>query len=105
MDGDAVGLDSARRERATGNRGERPVPVDPQYRDLIAAGVDGEHIPAVVGDLDRALRGDARAEAGAASLKRRAGHRGQRAIRVAHEPGDRVRAGGVAVKYTCSGAR
>ena len=81
---------------ATGR--QRAVPADPQHRDLIAAGVDREQIPSMVGELDRVLRADARAEAGAAGRERRAGQSGQRAVRVADEPGDRVRPGGVAVE-------
>jgi len=78
--------------------------LDPEHRDLIAAGIDGQEIAAVVGDLDRALRSEALAEAGTAGRERRAGQRRQRAIRGPREPGDRVGSGGVVVDINVSGA-
>ena len=69
-----------------------------QHGDLVAAGVNCQQVASVVGHLDRALRPDARTETDAAGAKRRSRERGQRAIRVANEPGDRVRGGGVVVE-------
>jgi len=51
VDGDADGRDPARGDRAACDRVEPAVVLDPQDRDLVAAGVDGEEVPPVVRDL------------------------------------------------------
>src|SRR5579859_6104921 len=56
-DRDAVRQGAAGGDDTVAHQAERAVRVDPQHRDLVAAGVDGDHEPAIRGDLDRALLG------------------------------------------------
>jgi hypothetical protein len=70
VDGDAVGQGAAGGDDAAGNQAERAVAVDPQHRDLVAAGVDGEYVTAVGRELDGALRREAGAGAGAGGRER-----------------------------------
>ena len=74
---------------------ERAVRLDPQHRDLVAAGVDGEQVVGAL--LDRALRGERMAWAGTADRERRAGERRQRPVGVPVESADGVHAGRVVV--------
>jgi hypothetical protein len=46
-------MDAAGRNHA--DQAEGAVDVDPQRRDLVAARVDGDQEPTILGDLDRAL--------------------------------------------------
>jgi hypothetical protein len=64
--------------------------LDPQHRDLVAAGVDGEQETAVVAQLERTLRGVGMTSPRASDHERGPLHRGQRPIGMAVEPGDGV---------------
>ena len=67
-----------------------PLGDEPQHGDLVAAGIGDEQVAPVGRALDRALRPEAAAEAGATGRERRAGGRRQRAVGVAVERRDRV---------------
>ena len=93
--------DAHRRDPARGYRladqHRHAVGGEAQHRDLVAAGVDRQQVPAVCSYLDRALGGQARAQARAAGAERRARERGERAVGVPGEPVDGIGRGGVAV--------
>src|SRR6266550_5305961 len=55
VDGDADGLDAAGGNRAPSDGIQLAVVVDPQHRDLVAAGIDREQVLAVTRDLQRSL--------------------------------------------------
>ncbi len=69
---------------------KRPVGLDPEHGDLVAAGVDGEQVAPVGAQLERALRRVGVTCAGATDRERRARDRGQRPVGEPVEGGDRV---------------
>src|SRR5690242_3553850 len=110
VDQAAVDRDADRRGAAGGDdaawdRAERAVAVDPQYRDLVAGGVGGEHEPAAGRELDRALGREPGAGAGAAGRERGTGFGGKRAVGMPVEGADRVRPGRVVVDVDVPGHR
>ncbi|MGZ4165832.1 MAG: hypothetical protein ACXVFO_04435 [Solirubrobacteraceae bacterium] len=56
--GDADRLVAAGGDRGARDRREPAVRTDPQLRDLVAAGVDGEELTSTRNDLERPLRAD-----------------------------------------------
>ena len=97
MDRDADRQDAAGGDDAVGHELERAVALDPQHRDLVAAGVDGDQEPAVRRDLKRALRCEPGSGPGAAGGERGSGFGGQRPVRVPVKRPDRVRPGRVVI--------
>ena len=57
VDRDADRQGAAGGDDAAGHEVERAAGPDPQHRDLVAAGVNGDQEPAIRRDLQRALRG------------------------------------------------
>src|SRR6266545_6184610 len=80
--GDAYGLDSSRGHWAALGRGQCAVLTDAQHGDLVAAGVGGEQVTTIGGDLQRTLRAEDRPRPGAAGGERGAAHRCQGSVRV-----------------------
>ena len=76
MDGDADRQVTAGGDDAIADELERAA-VDPQHRDLVAAGVGGDQEVAIRRDLQRALRGEPGSGSGAAGGERRSGFGGQ----------------------------
>ena len=73
------------------------VTLDPQDRDLVAAGISGEQVTAVAGFLQRPLSTDSGPGPGATGGERGAGDRREPPVGVAVKAGDRVGRGGVVV--------
>ena len=103
VDRDADRPGSAGGDDAAGDPAERAVAVDPQHRDLVAAGVDSEHEPAAGRELDRALGREPGAGAGTAGRERGTGFGGEGAVGVPVEGADRVRPGRVVVDVDVPG--
>jgi hypothetical protein len=70
VDCDAVGQHTARGNDAIVDEPKRPVVPDPEDRDLIAAGVDGQDIATIGRGLDRALIGQTAPSSGASGGER-----------------------------------
>ena len=95
--GEADRIVATGRDRPAPHERQGAVVVDPKHRDLVASGVHGEQVTPVARDLDGSLGGETAARPGAAGDERRSGDGRQRAVGVAIEPADRVRARGVVV--------
>jgi hypothetical protein len=70
MYGDAHRLHAALGEQTALHRPEGAVGLDAQHRDLVAARIDGEQKPPIVGYLERPLRADGCPRSGATSRGR-----------------------------------
>ena len=87
------------------HQAERAVGLDPEHRDLVAAGIHRDHEPAAGRELQRALRGQPGSGPGPAGHERGSGHGGQRAVRVPVKRPDRVGSLGVVVDIDVPGHR
>jgi hypothetical protein len=60
VDGDADRHGTAGRDDSVRDETQRSVPLDPKHRDVVAAGIHGDHEAAVSGELNRTLRRETR---------------------------------------------